>query len=138
MKLYLIFIFVAFSLTTISSCKKTDNIENAGIIGKWELKEMYNGYANGGNYSWNTVSVDNSHTLTFRQNGEYYLKQNVNGNNQECFGTYILQPSNNLEITSSCNSLTEKGFISELTPTLLILDRSGIERVIRYKYSASK
>lgn len=138
MKLRSLLIFIALILTTILSCKKTNNIENVGLIGKWQLKEVFNGYANGGDYKWNIVAVDNSHTLTFGQNGQYILKENVNGNNQECIGTYSLQTSNNLEVNSNCSMLTEKMFISELTANSLILDREGIEGKIRYKYSASK
>lgn len=38
-----LFIFGALILTTISSCKKTESIKNAGIVGKWQLKEVFDG-----------------------------------------------------------------------------------------------
>jgi hypothetical protein len=133
-----IFIFTVLTVATISSCKKADIIENVGIVGKWQLKEVFDGYANGGNFMWSSVSNDNSHTLTFKQNGQYNKKDNLNGNSQECIGTYNFQSSNNLAVNSNCNTMTERMFVSELTTNSLILDQSGIEGKTRYKYSASR
>ncbi|NNV54116.1 hypothetical protein [Limnovirga soli] len=133
-----LFIFAMLAITTIASCKKADIIENVGIVGKWQLIEVFNGYANGGDFTWSPVSIDNAHTITFTQNGEYNKKENLNGNNQECIGTYSFQTSNNLEVNSNCNTITEKMFVSELSTNSLILDQSVIEGKIRYKYSASR
>lgn len=141
MKSSLLYIFAGFILATSSSCKKTENIENVSIVGQWQLKEVYNGYANGGSFIWNSVSIEDSHTLTFTQNGKYERKENINGNNQECTGTYNLHTSNNLEIlevNSGCNIMTEKMFLSELTTNSLIIDHPVMEGKIRYKYIASK
>lgn len=141
MKSSLLLIFVVHLLTTTSSCKKTEKIENVGIVGKWQLKEVYDGYVNGGTFRWNSVSFANAHSLLFTQNGLYEKKENISGNNQVCTGTYSLQTTNNLEvleINSSCNTTIEKMFISELTTNSLIIDMSVIEGKIRYKYSASK
>ena len=133
-----LYIFAMLAITTIASCKKADIIEKVGIVGKWQLIEVFNGYANGGDFTWSPVSIDNAHTITFTQNGEYNKKDNLNGNNQECIGTYSFQTSNNLEVNSNCNTITEKMFVSELTTNSLILDQSVIEGKIRYKYSASR
>lgn len=138
MKSTLLYIFTVLILTTASSCKKTERIENVGIVGKWQLKEVFDAYVNGGNFTWNSVLIDDSHTLTFTKDRHYVRKENINGNYQDCNGTYNLQTSNMLEVNSSCNTATEKMFISELTPHSLIIDRSGIEGKLRYKYSASK
>lgn len=138
MKALELFICAVLFLTTNSSCKKANTIENVGIVGKWQLKQVFDGYVNGGHFIWNGVSIENSHFLTFTQNGQYNKKENFNGNNQECTGTYNLQTPDHLEVNSSCNTTTEKMVISELTTTSLILDRSGIEGTIRFKYSASK
>ena len=133
-----LFIFAALLLTTISSCKKTESGKNAGIVGKWQLKEVFDGYANGGHFQWNNVSNDDSHSLEFADNGQFFRKENKNGNFQECTGTYQLQTDNNLEINSNCSTTIEEMKVSELTATILIINRQGIEGTIRYKYSATK
>ena len=129
---------ISLLLVTISSCKKATNIENSGLIGKWQLVEVFDGYANGGTFSWKNVSNDNSHMLTFTTNGQYIRKESLNGNFKECLGTFQVQPNSNIEVSSNCNTVVEKLIISELTSTTLIIDRQGIEGKIRYKYSATK
>jgi hypothetical protein len=131
----LIFGTIILFLTTIS-CKKS--VENNGLIGNWKLVEQYNGYVNGGNFQWNSVPSANSHILSFTASGDYQRTETINGTQFNCAGTYLLQADNTLEINSSCNTVTEKAFVSELTSKVLIIDRSVIEGVIRYKYSASK
>lgn len=134
-KMKKVLFYLLLSTLTFSSCKKDTN---NGLLGKWKLIEVYDGYGNGGNFKWNTVSTDNSHTLDFTNNGQYFRKENKNGNNQDCSGTYLLQSDNTLEINSNCNTVTEKMKISELSSVLLIIDRQVIEGKIRYKYSATK
>ncbi len=129
------FIFLLSFIVLFSSCKKDSN---KGILGKWKLIEVYNGYANGGNFQWNNISNENSHTLNISDNGQYLRQENLGGNSQQCVGTYILQADNNLEINTNCNSVTEKMKISEVTSTVLIIDRQVIEGKIRYKYSTDK
>lgn len=123
-------------LLTIFSCKKS--VENNGLVGNWKLVEQYDGYANSGNFQWNSVPSANSHILSFTASGSYQKTEIINGTTNNCTGTYLLQADNKLEINSTCNTVTERDFVSELTSKTLILDRSGIEGKIRYKYSASK
>jgi len=125
-------------MTIFASCKKDMRIQNDGIVGNWKVVEYYDGYVNGGTFTWHTITNDNSHTLTFSSNGQYNRKENINGSFQECVGAYALLNSNNLEINSNCNTVSEKLTISELTTTTLIIDRSVIEGKIRYKYLAIK
>ena len=120
-----------------TACSKEPSIQNDGIAGKWRLVKQYEGYVNGGTFTWQTIGVDDSNTLTFLQNGEYRKKANAGGNFQECAGTYTLQ-SSALEINSNCNSSFEKLLITELTTTSLILDEPVIEGKIRYQYTATK
>lgn len=131
----LIILTVIFSLTN-SSCKKL--VENNGIVGSWKIVEQFDGYANGGNFQWNSVPSENAHILSFTAEGKYQKAEMINGVQSNCTGTYFLHPDNKLEINSTCNTVTERAFVSERTTTTLILDCSGIEGVIRYKYSASK
>jgi hypothetical protein len=137
MKLWL-FILAALIFAAISSCKKTESIENVGLVGKWQLKEVFDGYANGGHFQWNNVSKDDSHSLEFAANGQFFRKENKNGNFQECTGTYQFQTDNNLEINSICSTTIEEMKVNELTSTILIINRQGREGTIRYKYSAIK
>lgn len=119
-------------LTTIS-CKKEKNY-NDRILGKWKLVEIYDGYLNGGKFQWNNIPNESSHTLIFNNNGQYILKEDINGNYSQCNGTYILKSDYNLELNSNCNYLTEKMKISEIQSSIIIIDRNVIEGTIRYKY----
>jgi len=134
---YLLYL-VSIILLTISSCKKADNIENIGLNGKWQLVEVFDGYVNGGNFSWKNVPNDDSHVLTFTANGQYIKRENKNGNFRECLGTFQIQSNDIIEINSNCNTVLENLIISELTNKILIIDRQVIEGKIRYKYSVTK
>ena len=107
-------------------------------MGKWNLIEVYDGYANGRQFKWNKISTESAHYLDFKNDGDYFKKENVNGNFKECAGTFKIQNSNQLEINSNCSIGIEKGTISELSTSLLIIDRQGIEGIIRYKYHFAK
>lgn len=135
MRPYILSLGTIMILVATVSCKKT--VENSGLIGKWKLIERYNGYFNGGNFQWNRVPPQNSHTLTFTSDGKYTKKEGTSSTQNNCIGTYILHSDNKLEINSNCNTGTERAVVSDLTSKKLILDRSGIEGVIRYKYSST-
>ena len=136
MKFWLSAFGIIAILFTTGSCKKS--IENNGLVGKWKLIKQYDGYVNGGNFKWNMVAAENSHALSFTQDGNYLKIDEVNGNPGICTGTYLLQTDKKLEINSTCFTTPETAFVSELNSNLLILDRSGIEGVIRYKYAATR
>ena len=127
---------IAF-LLVLSSCSKEkveEKTGNNGLVGKWRLVERYDGYVNGGSFTWQSVAAANSHTLEFTANGQFF-KVEASGTNPSCSGTYQLSNSNLLQITSSCQ--TETGTkISELTNQNLILDYQVREGIIRYKYMA--
>ena len=129
--------FIAITISMILfSCKKETG--NGNLIGKWNLIEVYDGYANGGQFKWNKISTESAHYLDFKNEGGYYKKENANGNFKECAGTFKIQNSNQLEINSNCNIGIERGTISELSTSQLIIDRQGIEGIIRYKYHFAK
>lgn len=131
----LVFGMVILSFTSFS-CRKS--VENNGLVGNWKLVEQYNGYLNGGNFQWKSVPEKDSHSLSFSTNNKYQKKEMINGAVFNCVGTYLLKPDNKLEINSDCNTSIEEVVVSELTSKTLILDHSGTEGIIRYKYSASK
>ena len=133
-KFFNLLVFLAF---TFSFCKeKSSNDEHITnpLVGKWQHTERFDGYVNGGNFRWNSVESDNSHTLEFSRNGQYVRQNGSNSNNSRCVGTYVLRAENKLEITSDCNTVVLTNKISELSPTVLIIDVQGFEGTIRYKY----
>lgn len=134
MKERLAIFFIFLFLLVTYSCRKS--VENNGLTGNWKLVEEYYGYVNGGNFQWNSIPHQYSHRLLFTTDGNYLKTEIINGTQVNCIGTYLLNTGNNLEISSDCNTVTEKVFISELTSKILIFDRSVREGVIRYKYSA--
>jgi hypothetical protein len=138
MKQQFISLLAIFILINSFSCTKEKIFQNEGIVGKWQLTEVYDGYANGGSFSWNKVSEEYSHSLKFSASGEYSRIENSGNGGQECSGTYVLDAANNLDIKTNCQTLTEVMKISELTNSNLIIDRQGIEGIIRYKYKAVK
>ena len=58
-------------LAVCTSCNKENVIKNNGIYGKWQYKEVYDGYFNGGNFTWTKITTDNSHTREFKNNGQF-------------------------------------------------------------------
>jgi hypothetical protein len=130
--------YIFLAATILISCVKKDVVENAGLIGKWRLTEVYDGYGNGGNYTWKNVPKENTHLLVFTTDGKYERNENAGGAFQKCSGTFQLLADNKLEVNSSCQTITEHMKISELSPHILIIDRSGIEGVVRYKYVSEK
>ena len=132
-------LILTISLIALSTaCKKNSAFQNNGIAGKWKFVEQFDGYANGGTFTWYPIPDAYSNILTLSENGQYSKKANLNGTVQECVGTYSILNSINLEVNSNCNTITEKMIISELTTTLLIIDQQGIEGKIRYKYVATQ
>ena len=131
-------ILIISLMTFFTACKKETTVQNNDITGKWKFVEQYDGYANGGTFTWYSIPTDYSNTLTFSQNGQYSKKANSSGNFQECVGTYTISNSSSLEVNSNCNTSIEKMIITELTSTSLIIDRQGIEGKIRYKYLATQ
>lgn len=137
MKPFIHLIAIVVTLTVLS-CNKAGEVENNGISGAWKLVEVFDGYANGGNFQWNAVAGIDSHTFLFAADGKFEQRENLKGDLRICKGSYTFQNGNMLEVTTSCNTTTAKMFVNELTATSLIIDRAGIEGTIRYKYKAVK
>ena len=102
MKVRLLIFYTTLLFLTTISCKKP--VQNNGLIGNWKFVERYDGYLNGGNFRWNSVSSANSHILSFTASGNYLRTETINGTQFNCAGTDLLQADNKLEINSSCNS----------------------------------
>ena len=136
MKSGLGWIIIACFPAVLYSCKKEDVVDNNGLTGRWLLVEVYSGYTNGGNFKWNSVPFQNSHSLEFTADGKYIRRENSGVGLPECTGTWQLLPDMTLAVNSSCENATMK--ISELTNTSLIIDYQVREGVIRYKYAAER
>ncbi|HAO03104.1 MAG: hypothetical protein IPO46_09270 [Chitinophagaceae bacterium] len=124
-------------LAVCTSCNKENVIKNNGIYGKWQYKEVYDGYFNGGNFTWTKITTDNSHTREFKNNGQFIQKEDKNGDYRVCTGNFQYQ-TDSLYINSNCISTMQVNFVSELTATTLIIDQPVDEGVIRLKYVAIK
>ena len=117
------------------ACTKDKATENKEFLGKWRLIEIYDSYFNGGSFTWKNVPAVHSHDLVFGANSHYEKRPVMNNSTQVCVGTYI-RAGNSLAVQSNCNTATEQMTIS--SPRELIIDRHGIEGIIRYKYKAEK
>lgn len=117
-----------------SGCRKdADNTNNNGLAGKWLLVEIYDGYVNGGSFSWHPVAAANAYRLEFTDTGGYTRTDN---SNPVCSGSYQLNADSTLLITSSCQTVTERARLTLSSSTNIILDYQGIEGVVRYKFKA--
>ncbi len=130
-QLLLLFLF----LLILTGCKKDEKLTGQDITGKWYLVESFDGYVNGGSFTWKDVSEPDSHQLLFSSDGKYLKQENDTHAFQKCAGTYNILPENKLELVSNCNT-SELITVSELTPKMLILEVQVREGVIRYKYKA--
>jgi hypothetical protein len=133
-KLLLVFFFTFLFI----SCKKDEINKPLDIYKKWLLVEYYDGYVNGGTFTWSPVSTEASHYLELAANGSYIKHENANKAFQKCTGTFQLLPDNRLEINTNCNASAEIGKISDLTDENLIIDFQVREGTIRYKYRVFK
>ena len=135
-RIFKLLLFV-LSISTISlSCKKeTDTNESNGIVGTWKLIETFNGYANGGSFTWTPVSIDYVEQIQFNASNQYTKYTASQASVQNCVGTYLLKANRSLDINSNCNTTTETKEVTELTSTTLILNEQVREGYIRYKYS---
>lgn len=125
---------IALITLLVFSCKKENVVANHGLVGTWWLVEVYDGHANGGTYTWHTVSAENAHSLLFAADRQYIRKENSGGAFQQCTGTYELSSENRVEVRSGCQTVTETMKVSELSKRLLVINRAGREGAIRYKY----
>jgi hypothetical protein len=124
-------ILLAVLATFATSCTKE---EEARITGTWEIREVYNGYNNGGNFQWNEVPAEYRTTISFYDNGSYTISQPQGAAPSTCSGDYQLHSDNRIQLQMSCFSSWDYSTISGLTPARLELSRDVTEGTIREKY----
>ncbi len=121
-------------ITVLTSCKKENEVKNDGLIGKWQLVATLDTFYGNGN--WDKVPAEGAHTLEFKTDGSFIKLEISGGFNAICTGEYLSLPDNMIRVNSPCNPPNEMIKVSALSPTQLILDRHGIEGVIKFKYKA--
>ncbi len=129
-------IVIVISVFLFSSCEKDEVIPSGELTGKWLFVESYHGYLNGGSFAWQPILMKDSHYLEFLLDVKYIKQENSNGAFQKCTGTFNLLQDNALEVYGDCQTVPERGKISELTSKTLIIDYQGREGVVRNKYEA--
>lgn len=144
LRFYLLCFILFYGLFVLfTSCKKEEEFpynftENKGIVGKWIKTEMFDGYANGGSFTWSKVNTEYTDTLQFEQGDKYRQTFPSHTNYRVCIGIYTVTTTDSLIIASNCNVGSYGTKITELTSNTLIIDHQGIEGVIRDKYRAIK
>lgn len=131
-----LFLLLACMITVLTSCKKENEVKNNGLIGKWQLVATLDTF-NGGS-TWVNVPAEGAHTLEFKTDGTLIKLEIPGGINAICTGGYLALPDNMIQVNSPCNPPNEMIRVSALSPVQLILDRQGIESIIRFKYRAVK
>ncbi len=132
MKLIIIFSCILFS--GLASCKKETVLKNETIVGKWKLVQTYDGYGNGGSFTWTNTPENYSKQIEFTATGQFYESYNLGGSLQTCTGTYQILADSTLEKKSSCSTMTESNKISKKSNTILILNYQGREGLMKEKY----
>ena len=80
----------------LSSCTKESFEEK--IVGKWQIQEVYNGYANGGNFQWTAVPDQYRSVMEFHDNGTF-----AESSGRYCTGgTYTVINDDQIQINSNC------------------------------------
>ena len=81
---------------SLSSCTKESFDEK--IVGKWQIQEVYNGYANGGNFQWTAVPDQYRSIMEFHDNGTF-----TESSGRYCTaGTYTVINDDQIQINSNC------------------------------------
>lgn len=116
------------------SCRKGPAPDRKTLEGRWELSETFDPYGPPGSRTGSPAPAESRHTIEFGTGGQYARAEGAAGNFQRCFGTYRLIHQKDLVLYSTCAPPVESVTISELTGEELVIDRTGTEGVIRYKY----
>jgi hypothetical protein len=132
LNLFLVAVLISF---VVASCTKDNVTDEEQLSGKWRLVETFNGYANGGDFTWNPVSIDYLELVEFKENGQYAKFVSFSGSVQNCIGSYNYSPGQSLQINSSCNQSAQILQVTELANATLILNSQVREGYIGYKYA---
>ena len=126
-------LFISIFLSISYACKKDDPAATT-IIGRWELREVYDSGQMNGDPQWQTISPEFRHVWEF-QSEDNFIKIELRGNPlpDTCTGTYLLLSDSQLQYTSSCQVIINTVEIS-LTSQTLIFTYIGREGNVYEKY----
>ena len=122
-------------LIVFGACSdESRTIENFPV-GKWKLKEIFDGYANGGTFTWNDVPNGYSEIIEFTYDLKYSESFYSFQHQKQCTGSYRILSDDLIEIESSCQTVVYQIRIDKVNQTTLVINRQGREGVIRFKYA---
>jgi hypothetical protein len=121
------FIFVCFILPiSFYSCKKDNEVH---ITGKWISQEYYNGYVDGGDFTWHSIDDQYKRTIEFTSDGRYFEATGFGS----CNGTYTVT-NHDIIINTSCG-LYSSSFYFGLRTNILIFNNFVREGFVKIKYT---
>ncbi|HEV7620109.1 MAG TPA: hypothetical protein VGO09_00170 [Flavisolibacter sp.] len=131
MKSLKFFIVTASFVVLYSSCTK-EHIP-AKLSGKWQIQEIYNGYADGGDFQWSVVPEQYRDYIEFQQDSVYVVTLSPSSGSLKCFGSYKIINDHLISFKNDCqNSPSELPV--DLTNESLNITYRVIEGQIIKKY----
>lgn len=115
-------------LLFFTSCKK-ENLSGK-IVGKWQIREVFNGYANGGDFQWSAVPAQYQTSLEFNASGGFIETYPAGWMPGQCTGTYSLLSEGEIQISSNCATIPYQleFAVSNRVLTISYLVREGVIR----------
>lgn len=134
MKPKLLILFL-FCLAIFSACKKETQPDIVTtIIGQWQLQKQFNGYANGGDYRWDSVPNNARKKIKFQGDNTFIESAPPGLTPIQCTGTYTITPDNHLILNSACNQSPLDFSLTDITSSELELSTSVREGVIKQRF----
>ena len=97
------------------------------------MQQVYNGYANGGDFKWSAIPDEYTFSLAFNRDGSFSESLPVSWFPNQCSGSYVLINENELKVNSSC--YTEPySIIFYVSEKYLIITHRVIEGEIKEKF----
>jgi hypothetical protein len=82
-------LFFSFIILSLTSCTKESFDQK--IVGKWEIREEFAGYAMGGNFQWNAIPDQHRYSIEFREDGNFTETRAPGNSPNVCAGNYTIQ-----------------------------------------------
>ena len=124
----LFFTIIIFSLT---SCTKESFDKK--IVGKWQIKEIYNGIA-GSPFRWNTIPEEYRYSIEFLEDGSFIKTEGPVNLPNVCMGTYSLPNENEIILSSRCINSSQSPNNLNLAHEALTITYEVFEGEIKEKF----
>jgi hypothetical protein len=129
MKTILYCFVIMASLLCLTSCKK-ENLSQS-LVGKWKAVERFNGYADGGDFTWKEVPNTYQFIIEFFNNGQY-IETDPSGATYS--GSYQLINNNQIRFIATGSTGYSDLYFALLPNANLIINYQVREGVIKEKY----